>query len=328
MKAIIPAAGVGTRLRPHTFTNSKVMLSVAGKPIISHIVDRLIEAGITELSIIVGYMGQVVEDYFEENYSIQCEFPIQKEMKGLGHAILQGLDDSDEPALIILGDTIIETDFRKFVLEDENILAVVKVDNPKRFGIVETDSEDNITKMVEKPDDPKSDLAIAGIYLVRSQKVLKLAIEKLISENITTKSEYQITDALQIMINNGEKIQALKIDDWYDCGTRKTLLSTNKYLLSKTKKTKKKFSNSIIKDNVFIGENVKIADSIIGPNVSLGNETKIDNSIISNTIINKNTTISNKLIIDSIIGESVIVKGELSSLNIGNDSIISDQTNN
>ena len=123
------------------------------------------------------------------------------------------------------------------------------------------------------------------------------------------------------MINNGEKIQALKIDDWYDCGTKKTLLSTNKYLLSKIKKTKKKFSNSIIKDNVFIGKNVKIIDSIIGPNVSLGNETKIDNSIISNTIINKNATISNKLITDSIIGESVIVKGELTSLNIGNDSI-------
>jgi glucose-1-phosphate thymidylyltransferase len=267
-------------------------------------------------------MGQVVKDYFKENYSIQCEFPIQKEMKGLGHAILQGLDDSDEPALIILGDTIIETDFRKFVLEDENILAVVKVDNPQRFGIVETDSEDNITKMVEKPDDPKSDLAIAGIYLVRSQRILKLAIEKLISDNIKTRGEYQITDAFQIMIDNGEKIQALKIDNWYDCGTKKTLLFTNKYLLSKIKKTNKKFPNSIIKDNVFIGENVKIADSIIGPNVSLGNEIKIDNSIISNTIINKNATISNKLITDSIIGESVIIKGELTSLNIGNDSII------
>ncbi len=324
MKAIIPAAGIGTRLRPHTFTNPKVMLNVAGKPIIAHIVDRLITAGITELSIIVGYMNQVVENYFKKNYSIQCKFPIQKEMKGLGHAILQALDDSEEPAMIILGDTIIETDYKKLVVNDKNIMAVVKVDNPRRFGIVEIDKEDNIERMVEKPDNPKSDLAIAGIYLVRSQKLLKKAIEKLIDEDIKTRGEYQITDALQILIDEGENIQAMLIDDWYDCGTEETLLSTNKYLLSKIPKIEKTFPNSILKENVFIGENVEITNSIIGPNVSLGNGSKIKNSIISNSIINRKTQISNKLMDKSIIGESVILDGKSSSLSIGDNSLISE----
>ena len=324
MKAIIPAAGVGTRLRPHTFTNPKVMLNIAGKPIIAHIVDRLIDAGITELSIIVGYMHEMVENYFNDNYSIECKFSLQKEMKGLGHAILQGLDDSEEPVLIILGDTIIETDYKKLVINDKNIMAVVKVDNPKRFGIVETDSDNNITRMVEKPDDPKSDLAIAGIYLVRSQKLLKNAIEKLIDEDIKTRGEYQITDALQIMIDKGEKIQAMQIGNWYDCGTEATLLSTNKYLLSQIPKNKKTFLNSIIKENVFIGKDVEISNSIIGPNVSLSNGVEVKNSIISNSIINEGTIISNKLMDKSIIGKSVILEGKSSSLSIGDNSLVSE----
>ena len=324
MKAIIPAAGVGTRLRPHTFTNPKVMLNIAGKPIIAHIVDRLIDAGITELSIIVGYMHEIVESYFNNNYSIECKFSLQKEMKGLGHAILQGLDDSEEPVLIILGDTIIETDYKKLVINDKNIMAVVKVDNPKRFGIVETDSDNNITRMVEKPDDPKSDLAIAGIYLVRSQKLLKNAIEKLIDKDIKTRGEYQITDALQIMIDEGEKIQAMQIGNWYDCGTEATLLSTNKYLLSQIPKNKKTFLNSIIKENVFIGKDVEISNSIIGPNVSLSNGVEVKNSIISNSIINEGTIISNKLMDKSIIGKSVILEGKSSSLSIGDNSLVSE----
>ena len=324
MKAIIPAAGVGTRLRPHTFTNPKVMLNIAGKPIIAHIVDRLIDAGITELSIIVGYMHEIVESYFNNNYSIECKFSLQKEMKGLGHAILQGLDDSEEPVLIILGDTIIETDYKKLVINDKNIMAVVKVDNPKRFGIVETDSDNNITRMVEKPDDPKSDLAIAGIYLVRSQKLLKNAIEKLIDKDIKTRGEYQITDALQIMIDEGEKIQAMQIGNWYDCGTETTLLSTNKYLLSQIPKNKKTFLNSIIKENVFIGKDVEISNSIIGPNVSLSNGVEVKNSIISNSIINEGTIISNKLMDKSIIGKSVILEGKSSSLSIGDNSLVSE----
>ncbi len=154
--------------------------------------------------------------------------------------------------------------------------------------------------------------------------MLKNAIEKLIDENIKTRGEYQITDALQIMIDEGEKIRAMQIDDWYDCGTEETLLFTNNYLLSQIPQINKKFKNSIIKENVFIGKGVQISDSIIGPNVSLGEKIEIKNSIISNSIINKNTTISNKLMDKSIIGESVILEGKTSSLSIGDNSAISE----
>ncbi len=302
MKAIIPAAGVGTRLKPHTNHRPKVMVPIAGKPILEHITESLFKAGFDKISVIVGYKKEAVIDYFDKKYPKKFEFPVQEEMKGLGHAILYGLEDIDEPALIILGDTIIDLDMDKLKDSKHNVIGVVKVADPSRFGIVETDENGIITDMVEKPEFPKSDLAIAGAYYVQSQKTLKYAIEQLIKNDVKTRNEYQLTDALALMMKSGESFKALPINKWYDCGTVETLLSTSSYLLSRGSVNKGECINCKIIDPVYIAKGAKLYDSTIGPNVAIGSDVNISNSKISNSMINDGAEVKNSCLIESIIG--------------------------
>ncbi len=317
MKAIIPAAGIGERLKPHTLNRPKVMVPVAGKPILEHISTSLFDAGFDEISVIVGYKKESIISYFNEKYPGKFHFPIQEEMKGLGHAVLYGLDDVDEPALIILGDTIIDLDMSKLKDPKHNIIAVVEVEDPKRFGVVETDANGLITRMVEKPEHPVSNLAIAGAYYIQSQRKLKQAIEKLIKNDVKTKNEYQLTDALALMMKVGEPFKALPINEWYDCGTMETLLSTSAYLLSKGTVNKGECSNCTIIDPVYIAEGAVLSNSVIGPNAAFGMNTIIRDSKISNSIINDGAEIQKCLLSNSIIGYGAKVDTFVGELNIG-----------
>lgn len=302
MKAIIPAAGIGTRLKPHTNNRPKVMVPIAGKPILEHISESLFKAGFDKISVIVGYKKEAVIDYFDTKYPGKFEFPVQEEMKGLGHAILYGLEDVDEPALIILGDTIIDLDMDKLKDAKHNVIGVVKVADPSRFGIVETDKNDIITAMIEKPAHPKSNLAIAGAYFIQSQRMLKYAIEQLIQNDVKTKNEYQLTDALALMMKSGESFKALPINKWYDCGTVETLLSTSAYLLSQGSKNKGVCVNCKIIDPVYIAEGAKISNSTIGPYVAIGKDSVIIDSIIAESIVNDGSEIKNTCTKHSIVG--------------------------
>ncbi len=238
-------------------------------------------------------------------------------MKGLGHAVLYGLDDVDEPALIILGDTIIDLDMSKLKDPKHNIIAVVEVEDPKRFGIVETDANGLITRMVEKPEHPVSNLAIAGAYYIQSQRKLKHAIEELINNDYKTKNEYQLTDALALMIKVGEPFKALPINKWYDCGTMETLLSTSAYLLSKGTVNKGECRNCTIIDPVYIAEGAVLSNSVIGPNAAFGKDTIIKDSRISNSMINNGAKIQKCLLSNSIIGYGAKVDTYVGELNIG-----------
>jgi len=178
MRAVIPAAGIGKRLRPHTLNVPKVMINLAGKRLIGHVLDAVETAGVSSVSVIVGYKGEQVEEYVNRYYShLRSDFPFQSERKGLGHAVLQGLEDKDEAVLILLGDTVFDVDFKNFVNSDENAIAVVKVDDPRRFGVAEIDVNNKITKLVEKPEKPQSDLAIAGMYYLVISANLKLQLK-------------------------------------------------------------------------------------------------------------------------------------------------------
>lgn len=322
MRAIIPAAGIGTRLRPHTLTAPKVMIDVAGKPILAHIVDRLIEAGITECEIIVGYQKEVIINYFSSHYSIPIHFPVQEKMLGLGHAVSYGLEDRDEPALIILGDTIIESDFRQFIDSDLNLLGVVEVPDPQRFGIVETDDSMIITAMVEKPEYPSGNLAIAGIYRIRSQRQLLQAIHTLIEKNIRTRNEYQLTDALVLMMERGESFTAHKIMNWYDCGKKETLISTNQYLLGTANTIDGEIINSVLIPPVFVGKNACVTNSVIGPNVTVAAGAVLENCRIEHSIINDGCIVNNLVAAQTIIGSNSQVNGSIKSLNISDFSHI------
>lgn len=317
MKAIIPAAGIGKRLQPHTLNRPKVMVPVAGKPILEHISTSLFDAGFDQISVIVGYKKETIIDYFDKKYPGHFHFPVQEEMKGLGHAILYGLEDVDEPVLIILGDTIIDLDMSKLKDSKHNMLAVAEVEDPRRFGIVETTEQGMITRMVEKPEHPTSNLAIAGAYYIQSQRKLKQAIETLIKNDIKTRNEYQLTDALALMMKSGELFKALPIQEWYDCGTVETLLSTSKYLLSKGSVNRNVPADCKIFEPVYVGEGVSISNSMIGPNVAIGNNVNIKDSRISNSMINDGVEINKCLLHDSIIGYKAKVDSYIGELNIG-----------
>lgn len=320
--AVIPVAGSGTRLRPHTYTYPKVLLTVGDKPILGHIVDRLISVGINDMCFVIGYLGDKVKDYIIKNYSkrVKARFVIQDEQKGLGHAVWLTSQCVSGPLLIILGDTIIDADIKKFLDLKIAKIGVREVDDPKRFGIVSLKG-DIVVDMIEKPDKPPTNLAIAGIYSFPDSSKLYTALDELIKSDKKTRGEYQLTDAMRIMIKKGYQIRAVIVDGWYDCGKPETLLATNKYIL-RLKKFTSKVSGSVIIPPIYISKTAKISSSVIGPYVSVGDDVKIENSIISSTIINEGAIIKNSNLTRSIIGPNASVIGRSYSFNVGENSEI------
>ena len=206
MRAIIPVAGVGTRLRPHTYTLPKVLLNVAGKPILGHILDELIRQGVDKATIVTGYMGKLVQKFVNDRYDIDFTFVSQKESLGLGHAIWTARETfGDEPIMIILGDTIFDVDLSDALKSGFSSLGVKKVDDPRRFGVVESGADGFIKNLVEKPQNFVSNMAIVGLYYIKNPAMLRQSLEELINKDIRTKSEYQLTDALRLMLEKGEK---------------------------------------------------------------------------------------------------------------------------
>ncbi|NQV41998.1 MAG: NTP transferase domain-containing protein [Candidatus Marinimicrobia bacterium] len=320
MRAIIPAAGVGKRLRPHTLNVPKVMINLAGKRLIGHVLDAVESAGVDSVSIIVGYKGEQVEEYVNRYYShLRLDFPYQIERKGLGHAVLEGLEDKEESVLILLGDTVFDVDFKQFVASKSNAIAVVKVDDPRRFGVAEIDANHLITQLVEKPEHPKSDLALAGMYYIQDQRILKAAIEKLIADDIKTRGEYQLTDALQLMIESGEHIEAVEINGWYDCGTKESLLDSHRFLLNHHLSTEHS-SGSIIHPPVFIHDEAKVSDCVIGPNVTIDKGAEVSGAILTDTIVGKGAIIKNMILSHSLIGDHAVTEGQKRVVNVGDYS--------
>lgn len=316
MKAVIPAAGIGKRLRPHTLVVPKVMINLAGKPLLGHVIDATVKVGVTQLSIIVGYKNDQVERYIDREYShLNPVYPFQKERKGLGHAVLQGLEDKEESVLVILGDTVFDVDFSSLVEKGQNFLGVVRVEDPRRFGVAEVDG-DRVTNLVEKPEEPKSNLALAGLYFIRDQRILKAAIERLISEDVKTRGEYQLTDALQLLIEDGEDFRVKEIDGWYDCGTRESLLESHRFLL-RNSPAPRAIKGSIIREPVFLHPEATVENSVIGPYVTLDRGSRVSNAILSNTIVSKNAIVEKMVLNDSLIGENAVALNPGRTINIG-----------
>ena len=292
MKAIIPVAGHGTRLEPHSNYTQKCLLPVAGKPILAHILDKISNVGVDEVVLIIGHHGDHVK-VFCETYSNQMNFTFieQKEQLGLGHAIGLGLIDIDEPVLVILGDSIFELDYLKFVSSTINSIGVFEVPDPERFGIVEIDGA-HITRFSEKPKNPKSNLAIGGIYWITSQRKLTKALNYLYENKMQTKNEYQLTDALQKMLSQGEFFSAHTIDTCLDCGIPETLLSTNKELLTR----------NIIHKSAIV-ENSNLSKATIMENCTII-DTKLENIIML-----PGATVKNCKLKDRIIGYNEILEG-------------------
>jgi glucose-1-phosphate thymidylyltransferase len=322
MRAVIPVAGVGTRMRPHTYALPKVLLNVAGKPILAHILDELKEQNILKATIITGYMGKMVEEFVLKRYpDMQFDFVVQEELLGLGHAIWKARETFDDKLMIILGDTIFDVDLSKATKTGLNSLGVKEVEDPRRFGVALLDENNIVSKLIEKPDEPISKLALVGLYNIENSKLLAESLDELITKGIKTRGEYQLTDALQLMIEKGEKFDVFHVEGWFDCGKPETLLSTNKFLLDQKPQTRD-FKESIIIPPVYISENAVIKRSVIGPYTSVADGAIVEESIVKNSIISYGAKVSSSLLDESIIGNDAEVEGHFTTLNVGNSSQI------
>ncbi|MEK7722224.1 MAG: sugar phosphate nucleotidyltransferase [Elusimicrobiota bacterium] len=319
--AVIPVAGAGTRLRPHTYTYPKVLLTVGDKPIIGHILDELSAAGIKKICMVTGYLGGRIQEYVAKNYKrLEVSYVEQPEPKGLGHAIWLTRRNVTGPALVMLGDTILDMDFSRFMTSKEDCMAVKEVKDPRRFGVVETKGG-YITAMSEKPEKPRTNLAIVGIYSFHNSSLLYNSLERLVDSGKTTRGEIQFTDALALMVKGGHRIKPVPVDGWYDCGKPETLLETNRHILDK-KKFSSKAKNSLIIPPVYISPTAKVENSIVGPYASIGDGARIDSVIISDSIVNENAVITNINLSGSLVGPSATVIGRKDQLNVGENSEI------
>ncbi|HCV43503.1 MAG TPA: nucleotidyl transferase [Bacteroidetes bacterium] len=322
MRAIIPVAGVGSRLRPHTFTLPKVLLNVAGKPILGHILDKIIGEGIHEGTIVVGHMSDMIKEYVSQVYpSFRADYVEQDERLGLGHAIYLSRNTmNDDPVLIILGDTIFDVDLGPVLRQQYSSLGVKMVDDPRRFGVAET-RDGSIVRLVEKPERPVSNLAVVGLYYIRNPRLLVSCLSALVEKDIRTKGEYQLTDALQMMIDRGEVMKTFLVEGWYDCGKPETLLSTNRALLEK-KSTPRKVEGVVVIDPVYIAPSAKLVNCVIGPYTSIGEQASISDSIVRNSIIGEDATVRKVLLDNSIVGSGAAVQGNYKRVNVGDSSEI------
>ena len=325
MKAIIPVAGAGTKLRPHTYTQPKALMPIAGKTILGFIVDQLASEGITEFIFIVGYLGEKIQEYVKQTYPhLQCHFVYQNERQGTGHAIelTKNLVGDDE-VIVTLGDTICEYDVKEVMANPNSMLGVKKVDDPRSFGVAEINEEGFIEHVVEKPSIPKSNMALVGIYKIKETHFLFECLQQLFSENIMSYGEYNLTDALDCMIKRGAKFQPFKVKNWFDCGKKETLLESNATLLKKHGGVINEnlvSENSIIIPPVSIGSGCILKSSIVGPHVAIGANTTLENSIIRDCIVGSYTTLYEVVLDNSLIGSDASVKGLSRSLNIGDNT--------
>jgi glucose-1-phosphate thymidylyltransferase len=327
MKAIIPVAGAGTKLRPHTYTQPKALIPIAGKTLLSIIIEQLREVGITDFVFVLGYLGDKIQDYIQDTYpQLQSTFIYQNDRLGLGHAIsLTRSSVEGEELIIVLGDTICEYDVRALVEAPHSVLAVKRVDDPRNFGVAEVDEAGMITRVVEKPQIPKSNMALVGIYKIKESAILFDCLEHNLKEGLKSCDEFHLTDAIECMIQKGAQFSALKVLNWFDCGNKESLLESNATLL-------KKFGNSVSEDHQFenviivppvsIGKSCEIKNSIIGPNVSIGDHTTVNHSIIKESIIGSYADLFDIVLEQSLIGSDTEVKGESRSLNIGDNTEI------
>ena len=326
MKIIVPMAGRGSRLRPHTLTVPKPLLPVAGKPIVQRLVEdiaKVSDENIDEIAFIIGDFGTETEEQLKEiakSLGAKGSVYHQDEALGTAHAILCAKDSLEGNVVVAFADTLFRADF-KLDKENDGIIWVNQIDNPSAFGVVKLDEEGTITDFVEKPKEFVSDLAIIGIYYFKSGEKLRNELQYLIDNDIRENGEYQITNALENMKQKGAKFKTGQVTAWMDCGNKNVTVETNQRVLAFEGKNiiegNYTNENSVIIEPCFIGENVVLKNTIIGPHVSVGNNTTIENSVIENSIIQNETFICNGNFKNSMIGNKVNFQGKAQDLSIG-----------
>ncbi|MCB0078953.1 MAG: NTP transferase domain-containing protein [Anaerolineales bacterium] len=326
MHVIIPVAGYGTRLRPHTYSKPKPLVQVAGNTVLGHILEQLKQTDVTEITFIVGYLGEQVQSYVSQHYpEFTVNYVEQVNRKGQAHAIWLARELVDEPVLIIFSDTISDADLATLPqIVHDGVIYARQVEDPRRFGVVVTDGENLIQRFVEKPEHFVSDQAVIGIYYLKDHAALFAAIERLMAEDIQTKGEYFLADALQLMIEAGKQLEARTVDVWEDCGTPDALLQTNRYMLEAggAATPYENGEDVVIVPPVHIAPGVKISNAVVGPYVSLAEGCEVHNAILRDTIVDSEATIMDTMLSESLIGHGAVVRGRYRQLNVGDSSVV------
>lgn len=311
MKAIVPVAGIGTRLRPHTLSTPKSLLHVAGKAILAHIADELIAAGIDEIVLVVGHLGERIQAFANERYSgFRLHFVRQEEPLGNGHAVYVARDYLDgSPVLIIFGDTIIKGDLEKLVKSSRSLAGVKEVEDPRRLGVVELDGNGNIARLLEKPENPPTNLAVIGAYFIEDSKALRTALERQVAEHRQSRGEFWLADGLQLMIDAGEKMGVFRVEHWYDCGTVEALLQANRELLELEPPHARQMQGANVISPSHIDPSATIENSAIGPHVSVAERALIVRSVIRDSIVGPGALVQDSRLEHSLVGENALVRG-------------------
>jgi glucose-1-phosphate thymidylyltransferase len=278
----------------------------------------------SSIVLIVGYKGDLIEQYVKKQYpDINVDFVVQEDRLGIGHAVdlTRKFADSGEPLLIILGDTIVKTDLARLAKSRTNVLGVKAVDDPRRFGVCEV-ADGRITRLVEKPKDPPSDLALVGLYYFLDSKPLFEALREEIDSGLMNHGEYQITDALQIMIDKGHLFEPFLIDEWFDCGKPEAMLETNRRLLEDAGGETPEIDGSIVVPPVSISPGAEIAGSIVGPYVSVAEGAVIRNSIVRDSILAEGSKVTDTLLENSLLGANAVINGGFQKVDVGDSSEI------
>jgi len=319
LRVIIPVAGYGSRLRPHTYSTNKSLLHVAGKPILSHVLEPIIPLNPEEVIFVIGFRGEEVQEFVEKTYKFKSIFVRQTKLLGLGYAVSLALDAMpDEPALILLGDTIVEIDLTKFISAGDSVLGLHVVNDPQRFGIAEV-HDGVIKRLVEKPTRPNGNLAVVGLYYFRHPQRIRKALSRLLESGQVTRGEVQLTDALQQLIESGEQISPFPVESWYDCGKKETLLQTNRHLLDRLASGDSRDGSRIVPP-VYIAADAEVTNCTLGPYASISSGAVIRNSTIRNSIVAPDARIENAVLEDSLIGANALIAGCEGRLNVGDSS--------
>ncbi|HJW91140.1 MAG TPA: sugar phosphate nucleotidyltransferase [Anaerolineales bacterium] len=325
MKIVIPMAGRGTRLRPHTWSKPKQLLGVAGRPVLDHVLDTLstlAEPENIELINIVGYLGEQIEEHITENYPhIKSHFVLQEEPRGQSHAIYLAREHLNGPMMVVFADTLLETDLSFLANETAEAVVWIKpVPDPRRFGVAVAGPDGWVTHLIEKPQEMENNLAVVGFYYFSRSEDLLAAIEEQMRRDIQLKGEYFLADAINIMLERGLKMRTEKVEVWLDAGTPEALLETNRYLLDNRRNNDTELSNRtslVVIHPVFIHPTAQVENSILGPYVSIGAGASVRNSILRDSILEDEAQVEDVILENSLIGRRAHIQRRAGIINAG-----------
>ncbi len=330
LKVVIPMAGLGTRLRPHTWSKPKQLVSVAGKAVLDHVLDTLSsipDSMEIELINIVGYLGDQIESYIKSHYpNLKSYFVLQENPRGQSHAVQLAREYLHGPMLIVFADTLIETDLTFLPHEPAEAIAWVKpVPDPRRFGVAVVNEDDRVTRLIEKPSDMSNNLAVVGFYYFKEATDLLDAIDEQMRRGMQLKGEFFLADAVNIMLERGVNMRIQKVETWLDAGTPEAILETNRYLLEHgldNHPAGLKDDCVVINSPVFIHPTAKVSGSIIGPYVSLGAGCVVEKSIISDSILEDEAEAYGVILEDSLVGRRAVLKRRAGTINAGDNTVV------